>query len=211
MAFQNIKRTFLGRPFRHCIPTNVTNNYPQARSLLTRDQQTSPAGRIREDEGMSLNKRLLGDLIKGRQVYDASYHQADCNFRLLIGQLSSWPSTAFAVNSPWIHHFSYQFSAYICAECRCYPNYMFRNKKEHDEIVREMDLEKKCHPCTFLEHAGNHGDPNIVDISGALVHLMCLSVLIRNSPGRGRQRCQKYFSPRDFTTIYFSLCFKRYK
>ena len=43
---------------------------------------------------------------------------------------------------------------------------MFRNKKEHDEIVREMDLEKKCHPCTFLEHAGNHGDPNIVDISG---------------------------------------------
>ena len=31
---------------------------------------------------------------------------------------------------------------------------MFRNKKEHDEIVREMDLEKKCHPCTFLEHAG---------------------------------------------------------
>ena len=31
---------------------------------------------------------------------------------------------------------------------------MFRNKKEHDEIVKEMDLEKKCHPCTFLEHAG---------------------------------------------------------
>ena len=86
MAFQNIKRTFLGRPFRHCIPTNVTNNYPQARSLLTRDQQTSPARLIREDGGMSLNKRLLGDLIKGRQVYDASYHQADCNFRLLIGR-----------------------------------------------------------------------------------------------------------------------------
>ena len=52
VAFQNIKRTFLGRPFRHCIPTNVTNNYPQ-----------------------------------GKQVYDASYHQADCNFRLLIGRL----------------------------------------------------------------------------------------------------------------------------
>ena len=86
VAFQNIKRTFLGRPFRHCIPTNVTNNYPQARSLMTRDQQTSPARLIREDGGMSLNKRLLGDLIKGRQVYDASYHQADCNFRLLIGR-----------------------------------------------------------------------------------------------------------------------------
>ena len=57
---------------------------------------------------------------------------------------------------------------------------MFRNKKEHDEIVREMDLEKKCHPCTFLEHAGNHGDPITVDISGAIFTL-CVSVLKLNS------------------------------
>ena len=89
VAFQNIKRTFLGRPFRHCIPTNVTNNYPQAWSLMTRDQQTSLGRTARQDGGNSLSKRLLGDLIKGRQVYDASYHQADCNFRLLIGQYTS--------------------------------------------------------------------------------------------------------------------------
>ena len=112
MAFQNIKRTFLGRPFRHCIPTNVTNNYPQARSLLTRDQQTSPARPIGEDGGISLSKRLLGDLIKGRQVYDASYHQADCNFRLLIGQYSSRPSYQRVLR--WTVHGPIIFSIHLC-------------------------------------------------------------------------------------------------
>ena len=104
---------------------------------------------------------------------------------------------------------------------------MFRNKKEHDEIVREMDLEKKCHPCTFLEHAGNHGDPNIVDISSSL-STFCLSVFILNSQyEEGARDVSNILAPEishlstsmthliwailNLITIYFSLRFKRYK
>ena len=66
---------------------------------------------------------------------------------------------------------------------------MFRNKKEHDEIVKEMDLEKKCHPCTFLEHAGTSAyhplkycSDRELPIDGAISNsiLVCASNVINN-------------------------------
>ena len=72
--------------------------------------------------------------------------------------------------------------AYICEECKCYPDYIFRDSFEEEYLVKEMKLnDQKCYPCDFLKHTGNFQfEDNLWIISDGKWHWGFISVCVSN-------------------------------